>query len=133
VRAARVLAGLAGAALADLAFPIYGGLPDGLGDLADRGLLASAQSPADRLCDLEAVPVDQAVELFDQRVAGVGAVAGDRDPVPQRGRQLRDRLAEQLQVIRGRVRPSGADAKHPGQWLARVIAGREQRMMPVAF
>ena len=31
------------------------------------------------------------------------------------------------------VRPGGAGAERPGRRLARVIAGRQQRMMPVAF
>src|SRR5208282_4779061 len=46
VRAAEVPAGLLGAALADLARAVDRGFPGGLGDLAERGLLAGAQRPA---------------------------------------------------------------------------------------
>jgi hypothetical protein len=79
------------------------------------------------------VPGREPVELFDQVVAGAGPVAGDHDPAPQRGRQGLDRLAEQPQVIGGRVAAGRSGAEHPGQRLARVVAGREQRMMAVAF
>jgi hypothetical protein len=47
VGAAGALAGLVGAALADLPFAVDGGFPGGLEDPAERGLLAGAQRPAD--------------------------------------------------------------------------------------
>ncbi len=46
--AARVPAGAAGAALADLAPAVDRGLPGGLGDLPDRGPLPRAELPAGR-------------------------------------------------------------------------------------
>ena len=133
VGASRVLAGAVGPALADPAFPVDRGLPGGLRDLADRVPLTGAERPADRVCDLVTVPGGQPVKLFDQLVAGPGSVAGDHDPAAQPGRERGDRLAEQPQVISGRVAAGRAGTEHPGQRLARVIAGREQWMMPVAF
>ena len=72
VGAARVPAGIIGAALADLALPVDGGLPAGLGDLADRGPLPGAELPADGLGDLVAVPGGEPVQLLHQGVAGAG-------------------------------------------------------------
>jgi hypothetical protein len=98
-----------------------------------RRLLAGAQCPADGPGDLVAVPGGEPVQFLHQLVAGAGPVAGHHQPAPQRRRQRGDRLAEQSQVIGSRVRPGRARPEHPGQRLARVIAGRQQRMMPVAF
>ena len=47
VHAARVPAGIIGAALADLALPVDCGLPAGLGDHGDRTFLPRAEFPAD--------------------------------------------------------------------------------------
>jgi hypothetical protein len=103
VGAVRVRAGLLGAPLADLAFPVDGGFPGGLGDLADRGLLAGTQRPADGPGDLVPVPGREPVQLLHQVMAGAGSVAGDHDLAPESGRQRGDGLAEQPQVISGRV------------------------------
>ena len=89
MRAARVPAGIIGAALADLARAVDGDLPAGLGDLADRGLLPRAQLPADRVDDLVAVPGREPVQLPDQGVAGTGPVAGDHQPPAQRAAAAR--------------------------------------------
>ena len=118
VRAARVAAGILGAALADLAPAVDRGFPGGLGDLADRGLLASAERPADGAGDLVAVPGGEPVQLLHQLVAGTGPVAGDHQPPPQRRRERLDRLAQELQVIGGGVGAGRAGAQHPGQRLA---------------
>jgi hypothetical protein len=130
VRAAAAAAGILGAALADLPFGVDRGLPGSLGELADRGLLAAAQRPPDGPGDLVPVPAGEPVELLDQPVAGAGPVAGDHDLAAQRGREGPDRLAQEPQVIGGGVRPGGAGPEHPGQRLAGVIAGSQQRMMP---
>ena len=70
-------AGVIGAALADLALRVDRGLPGGLGDLADRGLLPGVQFPADGVGDLVAVPGREPVQLGDQGMTGAGAGARD--------------------------------------------------------
>ena len=93
VRVTGVPAGLVGAALADLAFPVDGGFPGGFGDLADRGLLAGAERPPDRPGDLVAAPGREPVQLLHEVVAGVGpsqvtmilrCSAGGRTPMASR-------------------------------------------------
>ena len=133
MRAARVPAGIIGAALADLALPVDGGLPAGLGDLADRGLLPRAELPADGPGDLVAVPGGEPVQLLDQGVAGAGPVAGDHQLPAQRRRQRGDRLVQEAQVIGGGVAARRAGAQHPGQRLRRVIAGGDDRVMTEPF
>jgi hypothetical protein len=115
VGATGVPAGIVSAPLADLAFPVDGGLPGGRGDLPERRLLPGAERPADRPGDLVAVPGRQPVQLFDQLVAGAGPVAGDHDPAAQRRRQGLDGLAQQAQVISGPVAAgrAGAAASRP--------------------
>ena len=108
-------------------------LPSMAASQGDRGLLAGAQRPADGPAELVPVPRCEPVQLLDQLVARADPVAGHHQPASQRRRQGLERLAEQPQVIGGRVAAGRVRPKHPGQWLARVIAGREQWMMPVAF
>src|SRR6266516_506982 len=82
VRAARIGAGVTGAALADLALAVDRGLPCRPGDLADRGPLPRAQLPADGVGELVAVPSGEPVQFPDQGMAGPGTVAGDHQLAP---------------------------------------------------
>jgi hypothetical protein len=84
VAAAAVGAGVLGAALADLALRVYGNLPGLAGDLAERGALAFAQFPPDRVNKLVAGPGGEGVQALDQPVAGPGSVAGDHQPPPEK-------------------------------------------------
>ena len=74
MRAARIGAGIIGAALADLAAPVDGGLPRLRRDQAQRGLLPLAQRPADGVGQLEAAAASQLVQVSNQGVAGPGPV-----------------------------------------------------------
>ena len=72
VAAVQVAAGLAGAALTDLAAGIDRDLPGLGGDGADRGPLPCAELPADGVDDLVAGPGGQLIQPGDQ---GVGTEA----------------------------------------------------------
>ena len=65
-----VRAGVAGAALADLAAAIDRDLPRAGGDQAQRRFLPLAQRPADRVDDLVPGPGGELVQVPDQVVAG---------------------------------------------------------------
>jgi MFS family permease len=74
VRAARIGAGVVGAALADLAAAIDRGLPGPLRDQPQRRLLPLGQRPADRVGQLVAAAGSQLIQAGDQGVAGPGPV-----------------------------------------------------------
>ena len=61
-----------------------------------------------------------------------GAVGADQDPLsPMRVRELRQRQAEQPDVVRGGVGAGIARAQDPGQRLVGVVQERQQRMVSV--
>jgi hypothetical protein len=87
VRAARIGAGLIGAALADLAAAVDRGLPGLLRYQPQRRLLPLGQRPPDRVRQLIAAAGGQRVQVLDQGVTGPGPVAGNPGFVS--GRPLR--------------------------------------------
>jgi len=128
-----VRAGGSGPAFAHLPALIDRDLPAFLRDEPDRGALAGAERSADGVGQLVAGPGGQLIKAGDQPVAGPGPVRGHHPPPPERRRQRRDRVTEDLQVIRGGVRPGAAAAHHRGQRLIGVIAVPEQGVMAEAL
>ena len=133
MRAPGIAAGIVRAALADFPVRVHGGFPGVLWDLGQCGLLPPAQLPAHGVDHLVTGAGRQLVQLPDQGVAGAGPVAGDHQLPAERRRQRGDRLAQDLQVISGGIRPGRAGAQHPRQRLPHVVAFGDQRVMAEAL
>ena len=93
-------------------------VPVGLGQLADRGAGAVVEVEPDRVVHPPPGCGVQRGDVADQVQGGARAVAGDQQVAPVPGRELRDRLVEDLDVVDGGVGAGVARAQPKRQRLA---------------